>query len=139
MAIQHRRGDYSKFNSGRMVDGEIAVILSGDPTDNDGEGVYMSFGPGKSKRMAFSDDVNKAKNDAIASSKTYAEAAKQSATASANSATNSATSEKNAAASATSAKQSAMDAAGYAGAALYSIGINPETGHMAIFYNKENN
>lgn len=137
MAIQHRRGDYSKFNSGRMVDGEIAVILSGDPTDNDGEGVYMSFGPGKSKRMAFSDDVNKAKNDAIASSKTYAEAAKQSATASANSATNSATSEKNAASSAESARQSAETAAGYAGAAVYSLGINPNTGHMAIFYNGE--
>ena len=137
MAIQHRRGDYSKFNSGRMVDGEIAVILSGDPTDNDGEGVYMSFGPGKSKRMAFSEDVDKAKNDAIASSKTYAEAAKQSATASANSATNSATSEKNAASSAESARQSAETAAGYAGAATYSLGINPNTGHMAVFYNGE--
>lgn len=137
MAIQHRRGDYSKFNSDRMVDGEIAVILSGDPTDNDGEGVYMSFGPGKSKRMAFSEDVDKAKNDAVASSKTYAESARQSATASANSATNSAASEKNAASSAESARQSAETAAGYAGAAVYSLGINPNTGHMAVFYNGE--
>lgn len=73
-----------------------------------------------------------------AEAKTHETNAGNSATASANSATNSATSEKNAAASAASAEKSATDAAGYAGAALYSIGVNPETGHMAIFYNKEN-
>lgn len=177
MAIQHRRGDYSKFNSGRMVDGEIAVILSGDPVDSDGKGVYMAFAPGKAKRIAFSEDVNKAKNDAIATSKQYADGANQSATDAKNSASaaatsasqakknaeeaansattiinenlqekvdaaksaaaSAATSEKNATSSAAAAAQSATDAAGYAGAALYSIGINPDTGHMAIFYNKE--
>lgn len=83
------------------------------------------------------EEIEAAKNDAIASFKTYAESAKQSATASANSATNSATSEKNAAASAESARQSAETAAGYAGAATYSLGINPNTGHMAVFYNGE--
>lgn len=38
---------------------------------------------------------------------------------------------------AATAQAAATTAAGYAGAAAYSIGINPDTGHMAIFYNKE--
>lgn len=77
-------------------------------------------------------------SDSASASKASEKNASDSATKSANSASASAISEKNAAASAASAEKSATDAAGYAGAALYSIGVNPETGHMAIFYNKEN-
>ena len=93
------------------------------------------------KSAAASAEQAKKSADASANSaaeaKTYETAAGNSATASANSATNSATSEKNAAASAESARQSAETAARYAGAATYSLGINPNTGNMAIFYNGE--
>lgn len=95
-----------------------------------------------SEKNAASSAANAA-NSASASATSAAEAkthetnAGNSAASSANSATNSATSEKNAAASAESARQSAETAAGYAGAATYSLGINPNTGHMAIFYNGE--
>lgn len=143
MAIQHRRGDYSKFNSGRMVDGEIAVVLSGDPSDTDGEGVYMAFAPGKAKRIAFSDDVNKAKTDAIATSKQYAESAKTSAanaktseTASAGSAKTASdaantaqTSETNASSAATSAESSASSASSSAAKAKVSE-TNAKTSEM---------
>ena len=69
--------------------------------------------------------------------KTYASEASGYATQSKNSAAAAAESETNAADSAKSAGESATKAAGYAGAAEYSIGINPKTGHMAIFYNKQ--
>lgn len=69
--------------------------------------------------------------------KTYASEASGYATQSKNSAAAASESETNAADSAKSADESATKAAGYAGAAEYSIGINPKTGHMAIFYNKQ--
>lgn len=50
------------------------------------------------------------------------------------SASDAATSASNASDSATSAAKSAETAAGYSGAALYSVGVNPDTGHMALFY-----
>ena len=93
------------------------------------------------KSAAASAEQSKKSADASASSaaeaKTHETNAGNSATASANFATNSAASEKNAASSAESARQSAETAAGYAGAAVYSLGINPNTGHMAVFYNGE--
>lgn len=63
--------------------------------------------------------------------------AKSSQTEAANSATAAKESETNAASSAASALDSATKAAGYAGATEYSLGINPKTGHMAIFYNRQ--
>ena len=44
--------------------------------------------------------------------------------------------EANASASAAAAEEAATKAAGYGAAATYSIGINPSTGHMAVFYNE---
>ena len=76
------------------------------------------------------------KNSAAAASSSASEASGY-ATQSKNSAAAAAESETNAADSAKSAGESATKAAGYAGAAEYSIGINPKTGHMAIFYNKQ--
>lgn len=61
--------------------------------------------------------------------------AKLSETNAANSATSASASEAKAKEYMDSATQSAVEAAGYAGAATYSLGINPETGHMAVFYN----
>lgn len=78
-----------------------------------------------------------AASDSASASKASEKNASDSATKSANSASASATSEKNAASSAESAKQSAETAAVYVSAAEYSLGINPNTGHMAVFYNGE--
>ena len=62
--------------------------------------------------------------------KTYAYAAKSAASAAAES-------ETNAADSAKSAGESATKAAGYAGAAEYSLGFDPDTGLFGIFHNTE--
>ena len=43
MAIQHRRGIYSRFDPSRLVAGEWAVVLSGDPDAKDGKAAYGCF------------------------------------------------------------------------------------------------
>lgn len=86
------------------------------------------------------DSVSNSASAADASAKNAAQSATDAAVyagAASDSASASATSEKNAASSAESARQSAETAAVYAGAAAYSLGINPNTGHMAVFYNGE--
>lgn len=57
MAIQNRRGDYSDFDPQKLVPGEWAVVLSGDPNSERGKAVYMAFDVGDVERMATYEDM----------------------------------------------------------------------------------
>lgn len=57
MAIQNRMGLYKDFNPEKLLPGEWAVVLSGDPKAADGTSVYMCFNAGKVKRMATYEDM----------------------------------------------------------------------------------
>ena len=57
MAIQNRRGIFSDFDPDKMIPGEWAVVLSGDPDSKDGTSVYMCFHAGGVKRMATYADM----------------------------------------------------------------------------------
>ena len=57
MAIQMRRGEYSKFDAESMLPGEWAVVLSGDSSAIDGKAVYICTSAGVTKRMATIDDL----------------------------------------------------------------------------------
>lgn len=67
MAIQNRRGNYSDFDPEKMVPGEWATVLSGDPNASDGKSIYHCFSAGNVKRMAtyedMEDNINKATDD----------------------------------------------------------------------------
>ena len=67
MAIQNRRGNYSDFDPEKMVPGEWATVLSGDPNAGDGKSIYHCFSAGNVKRMAtyedMEDNINKATDD----------------------------------------------------------------------------
>ena len=58
MAIQNRRGAYTDFNPAKMLPGEYAIVLSGDPSDEDGYAIYMCFASGVVKRLALADQVS---------------------------------------------------------------------------------
>lgn len=66
MAIRNRRGVYSDFDKTKMVDGEFAVVKSGDP-DGSGKAVYISFESGTADRLALFEDLEEygGKIDAI--------------------------------------------------------------------------
>lgn len=70
MAIQCRRGAYEDFDKSKMLPGEWAVVLSGDPVARDGKAAYMSFGGASAKRMAtyedMHDDIQTATEDIVA-------------------------------------------------------------------------
>ena len=57
MAIQTRRGPFGKFDPDKLLPGEWAAPLSGDPAAKDGRSVYMCFAPGDVKRMATYEDM----------------------------------------------------------------------------------
>lgn len=57
MAIQHRRGIYDKFDPTRLVAGEWAIVLSGDPVAEDGMAAYICFAAGVVKRVATYEDM----------------------------------------------------------------------------------
>lgn len=57
MAIQNRRGDYNDFDPQKLVPGEWAVVLSGDPNSVRGKAVYMAFDIGDVERMATYEDM----------------------------------------------------------------------------------
>lgn len=98
MAIQNRRGAFADFDPAKMVPGELAVVLSGDPASDTGRTLYICFAPGVVKRIvsyedfetelqnateeiqeAFTADVQAAINNAIAAT-SAANAAQQAAT-----------------------------------------------------------
>lgn len=57
MAIQNRRGAYNDFDPTKMLEGEWAVVKSGDPNSERGRSVYMAFENGQVERMATYDDM----------------------------------------------------------------------------------
>ncbi len=54
---KNRRGPYNKFDPTKLLPGEWAVVLSGDPNASDGLACYMCFAPGTVKRMATYEDM----------------------------------------------------------------------------------
>lgn len=57
MAIQSRRGDFNDFDPSKLLPGEWAVVLKGDPKAPDGRTVYKCFAAGVVKRMATYEDM----------------------------------------------------------------------------------
>lgn len=57
MAIQMRRGAYAAFDPSKLVPGELAVVLSGDPDVTDGKSLYVCFAAGDVKRVATWEDA----------------------------------------------------------------------------------
>ncbi|MBY4798359.1 hypothetical protein K6V98_08370, partial [Collinsella sp. AGMB00827] len=58
MAIQMRRGEYSRFAPSRLLPGEWAVVQQDDETAKDGKAVYVAFSAGDVKRMATLEDMH---------------------------------------------------------------------------------
>lgn len=69
MAIQLRRGAYSDLDATKLVPGEVAIVLSGDPGISlpnvqegyivgDGTGVYVCTATGTVKRMVSEAELN---------------------------------------------------------------------------------
>lgn len=52
MAIQLRRGAYTDLDPTRLLPGEIAVVLSGDPNTTSGQAIYICFATGTIERLA---------------------------------------------------------------------------------------
>lgn len=57
MAIQMRRGIFSKFDPSRMVAGEWAIVVNGVKDAVNGQAAYICFAPGVVKRVATVDDM----------------------------------------------------------------------------------
>lgn len=57
MAIQLRRGIFDRFDPTKMLPGEFAVVVSGDPRTVDGRSVYICFSAGTTKRLATWEDM----------------------------------------------------------------------------------
>ena len=57
MAIQHRRGNFPRFDPHSLLPGEWAVVLDGDTSASDGRAVYICFAAGTVKRMATFEDM----------------------------------------------------------------------------------
>lgn len=51
-----RIGTYDKFDPRKMVAGEYAVVISGDPDTSDGKAIYMCFSPGDVKKLSTYED-----------------------------------------------------------------------------------
>lgn len=59
MAIQIRRGDYTNLDADKMLPGEIALVMSGEPDSDDGKGVYISTGAGEVEKIPLLPEVKK--------------------------------------------------------------------------------
>lgn len=82
VAIQNRRGSFTKFDPNKMVDGEFAIMESDDPSGIDGKSVYIAYGPGDTERVAMARDLENLNADIAAyekQSKDSADAAQKSA------------------------------------------------------------
>ena len=121
MAIQFRRGSYDDFDPAKLVEGELAVVLSDDPNSSTGRALYVCFTPGVVKRIADYEDIEDLIDDAtedvqasFLSAITQAISAAGTATSAANTAASNATT---AAGTANTAASAANDAAAAASAA----------------------
>ena len=56
MAIQMRRGEYDDFDASKMLAGELAVVVSGDP-ETEGGALYVATAAGSATRVAFADEL----------------------------------------------------------------------------------
>lgn len=56
MAIQMRRGEYDDFDASKMLAGELAVVVSGDP-ETEGGALYVATAAGSATRVAFASEV----------------------------------------------------------------------------------
>lgn len=63
MAIQNRRGSYSAFDKSKLVPGEMAFVISGDPTTPSGTGAYACFGDGDVQRLTTYEENEEFRND----------------------------------------------------------------------------
>lgn len=82
MAIKIRRGAYSNYDASQLLQGEMALVTSGDPSTTDGIGLYIASSDGTAKQIAFSDQVEDAADSATAAAtdaETYAEQAQTAA------------------------------------------------------------
>ena len=98
MAIQVRRGQFSKFDASKLLPGEWACVLSGDTNVSDGKAIYVCFAAGTVKRMVTAEELS-AFDASIALAITNAQAATSAAngaTTRANQATDSVTAITNA-------------------------------------------
>ena len=57
MAIQDRRGDFDHFDPQKMLPGEWAVVLRGDPNVSDGKATYVCFSAGDVERLTTEEDL----------------------------------------------------------------------------------
>lgn len=108
MAIQNRRGIFDRFDPTKMLPGEFAVVVSGDPDTVDGRSVYICFSAGTTKRLATWEDMAGDLANAFEELEAEFSSDMTAATSAATSAAQAATDSKNAADAAT---QSATDAA----------------------------
>ena len=150
MAIQSRRGDFNDFDPSKLLPGEWAVVLKGDPKAPDGRTVYKCFAAGVVKRMAtyedMKDNIKEATGDVVKEvAEEYTDEIKaatkaaSNAAAAAESATNAATtatgSANTAASSATAAAKVANDAAKNVKNDFYgAYGDFPKTGEVDKLY-----
>lgn len=142
MAIQHRRGVFTRFDPTRLLPGEWAIVLSGDPNAKDGRAVYVCFAAGTVKRMATYEDMvenmanafeefsNQFTSD-VNSATSAANNAASNANGKATLANNAATAANTAAANANSAKTAADTAASNANAAAASASTAAQNANAA--------
>ena len=57
MAIQTRRGNYADFDPEKMLPGEPACVLAGDPSVPSGKAFYVCYSAGDVKRMVSIEDI----------------------------------------------------------------------------------
>lgn len=111
MAIQNRRGVYNDFDPQRLVPGEWAVVLSGDPNSSRGRSVYMAFEAGDVERMATYEDMEENIESAVTDVQEQFTSELTAKISAANTATQNAVSATQAAQTAAQAAQTAADTA----------------------------
>lgn len=111
MAIQMRRGSYANFDPSRMLPGEWAVVLEGDPASASGKTVYMCFAANDVRRFVSIEDMQSILADLTDDVIAEIRAELDAATAAANSAAAQARDAKDAAQAATQTANQAAETA----------------------------
>lgn len=57
MSIKARRGMYDDFIMDRMEEGELAIVLGGDPNTASGKSIYFTAAPGDCRRLMTKEDL----------------------------------------------------------------------------------